>query len=131
MSGIEITGVDEWLETLRRKLGAASERVENKGLRAGGEIMAESMREKAPYDDDKVDGVHLREDIKVSGIRRHDGIKYVLIGPGKKTGWRAHFPEFGTKLMLAQPFVYPAFHEKKAEALQVIADYYRKGLEEG
>lgn len=131
MAGMELQGVDEWLEALRRKLGAASERAENQGLRAGGEIMAQAMREKAPFDDEKTEGVHLRDDIKVSGVRRKDGLKYVLVGPGKKTGWRAHFPEFGTVKARAQPFVYPAFHEKKDETLQKIAEEFRKGLEEG
>lgn len=131
MAGMDLRGVDEWLAALRQKLGEASERVENHGLKAGGQIMAEAMIEKAPYDDDKTEGVHIKDDIKVSGVRRKDGIKFVVIGPGRKTGWRAHFPEFGTSKMPAQPYVYPAFHETKGLALQKIADEYRRGLEEG
>lgn len=130
MTGMELQGVDEWLEALRRKFDSASERIENRGLRTGGEVMAQAMREKAPYDAGH-DGDHIRDDIKVSNVRRKDGVKYVLIGPGKKTGWRAHFPEYGTRKARAQPFVYPAFHETKREVLQKIADEYRKGLEEG
>ncbi|MBO9596371.1 MAG: HK97 gp10 family phage protein [Cohnella sp.] len=128
--GIELQGVEEWLEALRRKLGEASNRVENRGLSAAGEIMAAAMKDKAPVSE-KTSDTHLRDDIKVSGVRRKDGIKYVLVGPGKKTAWRAHFPEFGTTKMTAKPFVYPAFHEKKDEALAAIADEFRRGLEEG
>ncbi|CAM3743946.1 HK97-gp10 family putative phage morphogenesis protein [Cohnella lubricantis] len=130
MAGFELQGVDEWLDALRRKLGEASARVENRGLRAAGEIMAGAMRDKAPVSE-KASGTHIRDDIKVSGVRRKDGVKYVLVGPSKKTSWRAHFPEFGTQKMTARSFIYPAFHEKKDAALAALADEFREGLENG
>ena len=48
----------------------------------------------------------------------------MLIGP-TKTNWRAHF-EFGTSQMSARPFIEPAFHARKGEALQILADDFER-----
>lgn len=128
MSGIELQGIDTVLAELRRRLGNGASRVENKALREAGQPMAEAMQSKVNVSDEK--RRHLREDIRVSRVVRKDGMKYVLVGPGRKTGWRAHFLEYGTSKMSAQPFVEPSFHEKKGESLQILADGFRKGLKE-
>lgn len=125
-SGVELQGVDKMLATIRQKINSGVERVENQGLRAAGEIVAAAQREKVARSN--IDHVHIEEDIKVSNVRREGGQRFVLIGPGKKTGWRAHFLEYGTKSTVAQPFIYPAFHENKARLAQVIAISMRKGM---
>lgn len=131
MAKIELQGVDEVLAAIRQRLEAGANRVENKGLRAAGEVIAKEMRNRVNVSSKSGAGyVHMRDDIKVSGVRRREGVKYVLVGPGKETGWRAHFLEFGTKKMRARPFVEPAFHAKKSEAMQVMAEEFRKGLRE-
>lgn len=126
MAEVKLDGVDVLLHEIRRKLETGAERVERKALKAAGEVMAESMRSKVNVSD--LEYVHMRDDIKVSRVIRKDGMKYVLIGPGRKTGWRGHFLEFGTTKMSARPFVEPAYHEKKGEAMQILADELRKGL---
>lgn len=125
---ISLDGIDGLLANLREKLQAGADRVENQGMKAGGEIMAKSMQSKV--DRSSIDYKHLKDDIQVSKIVRKDGMKYVLIGPGKKTGWRGHFLEFGTSKMSARPFAYPAFKETQKEVLQVMAEEFRKGLEQ-
>ncbi|MGF7046396.1 HK97 gp10 family phage protein [Paenibacillus sp. DS2015] len=127
---VELLGVEQMLAEIRSRLNAGAERIENKALREGGEMFAEAQRAKVPYDQSG-SGRHIRDDIKVSGVRRDDGIKFVVIGPGKKTGWRSHFYEFGTAKMSARPFIYPSFHENKARVGQFIADEFRKGLNNG
>lgn len=126
----ELAGIDQLLNRLRSKLNNASSRVENKALQAAGEPIAAAMRDKVnrsqiPY------SYHLKDNIRVSRVQRRDGVKYVLIGPTKKVGWRAHFLEFGTSKMRAQPFAENSFHEQKGVALQTLADELRKGLQSG
>lgn len=126
---IELQGVDKMLEAVRRRLGDAADRLENKALREAGEPIAEAMRNRVDVSERR--NKHLRNDIKVSRVRRKDGMKFVLVGAGKKTAWRGHFLEWGTSKMRARPWAEPAFHEKKAEALQTLAAEFRKGLKGG
>lgn len=125
---IKLEGIDEILTAIRVKLGKAANRVENRGLRAAGEVIAEEMRSRVNVSTKQ--HTHIRDDIRVTGVRRREGAKYVLVGPGKETGWRAHFLEFGTKHMHARPFIYPAFHAKRSQAMQIMAEEFRKGLRE-
>ena len=130
-SEIKIEGIPELLTAIRVKLGKAAERVENRGLRMAGEVIAEEMRSRVNVSNKSgPDYTHIRDDIKVSGVRRKEGDKHVLVGPGKETGWRARFLEFGTVKMAARPFIYPAFEAKKDEAMAVMAEEFRKGLRE-
>lgn len=126
----ELTGIDEILRAVRQRLEAGSARVERNALKAAGETVAGSMRQKVAVSNLSYarHTRHTRDNITVSGIRRKDGLKYVLIGPNKKVSWRAHFIEFGTSNQSAQPFIEPAFREKKDEALQILAEELRKGL---
>jgi len=125
---IKIEGIEQLLTNIRVKLGKAASRVENRGLRAAGEVIAQDMRNRVNVSNKRQ--THIRYDIRVSGVRQGDGTKFVLVGPSKETGWRAHFLEFGTKKMRARPFAEPAFHAKKSEAMQVMVEEFRKGLRE-
>ena len=128
---IKLEGIEEILTAIRVKLGKAANRVENRGLRAAGEAIAEEMRSRVNVSNKSGPNyTHIRDDIRVTGVRRREGAKYVLVGPGKETGWRAHFLEFGTKHMHARPFIYPAFHAKRSQAMQIMAEEFRKGLRE-
>lgn len=126
MSGIELIGIDELLMDIRRRLGNASVRAENKGLRKAGEIIAEGEREIVAVSDSR--GPHIKDDIYVTRVTRKEGMKYVLVRQSKKTSWRGHFLEFGTSKMNAQPYKEPAFRARRAQALQVMADEFREGL---
>lgn len=124
---VELQGVNQMLAAIRQKLGEGAQQLENKALREGGEIFAAAQRNSVAVS--QIDHLHIRDDIKVSGVRSNDGDKFVAIGPGKKTGWRAHFLEFGTSKMPAKPFIYPSFHEQKARVAQFMASELRKALE--
>lgn len=129
MSGkIELQGTGQLLEELRRRYANASSRIESKALRAAGEIIAEE--EKTLINDSDRNSVHLREDIRVSRVVRKEGVKYVLVGSTKRTSWRGHLLEWGSSKMNARPYVEPAFHAKKRQALQALIDGLRKGLRE-
>jgi HK97 gp10 family phage protein len=122
-----LEGTEHLLAELRQKVKRATDRVESKALKAGGELLADDMRHRAPVSERATD-LHLKDHIRVSNVQRKGGVKYILIGPDKKVSWRAHFPEFGSSKQSATPYIEPAFHAKKREALEVIAEELRKGL---
>ncbi|MDB5053147.1 MAG: hypothetical protein JWM44_1197 [Bacilli bacterium] len=126
MNSLSLEGADSLLAELRNRLQSGADRVENQGMKAAGEVMAKAMQRHVNRS--KLEYAHLRDDIKVSKIVRKDGMKYVLIGPSRKTGWRGHFLEWGTSKMPAQPFAHPGFKESKVEALSIMADEFRKGM---
>lgn len=127
--GIELNGIDQLLQQLRQRGEQASKKVERQALRAAGHVMADDMAERANRSD-SARQYHLQDNITVSGVRRKDGVKYVLVGPNKKVAWRAHFPEFGTSKMPATPYITPGFLAKRKESLLIIADVLREGLSE-
>lgn len=128
-TGISLGGTDEMMARIRLKMERAQQRLENSSLRQGGEMFAEAQRERVISSD--INHLHIKDNIKVSGVRRADGLKYVVIGQGKETSWRVHFVEFGTKKTPARPFIYPSFHENKARVAQFMAAEMRRGLSEG
>lgn len=121
-------GTDQWLETIRNKLSSGVMRIENQGLRMAGEIIAEAQRDKVAVS--SRDSQHIKDNIKVSNVRRIDGMRTVLIGPGKATAWRAHFLEFGTEKAGAQPFIYPAFEENKDKIKELLSSEFKEGMRE-
>lgn len=52
--------------------------------------------------------IHLADDIKVGAVKQRGRHYSIKVGPSKATNWRARFLEFGTRLMLAIPFLRPA-----------------------
>lgn len=128
-SEVELQGVDQMLASISSKLASGIYRMENVGLREAGKLLAEAQREEVVVSD--VNHVHIKDDIKVSNVRRGDGIRYILVGPGKITGWRAHFTEYGTSETDAKPFVYPALHKNKNTITRLLAAQQRQGMIEG
>lgn len=144
MAGFVLEGADEFLETLNRKLGEASDRVVNNGLKKAGEIIKASMVSKAPKSDSPRQpaegtqnwrtGGHAADGIKLSRIVRKDGEKYLLVGIQRGDNSKyfyLKFFEYGTSKMSARPWAYPAFYESKDAALAVLGEEFRKGLMEG
>jgi HK97 gp10 family phage protein len=139
---VELQGVDEYLADLRRRLGSASDRLEKKGLVKAGGIIQEEMRSRAPRSASPRQpapktqmwrtGQHAADGIKLSRLIRKEGQKYILIGiqPGDNSKYfYLKFFEFGTSKLSAEPWCEPSLHAKKGEALQALADEFRKGLE--
>jgi len=124
-SDMELQGMDELLQTLQ-SIDRNVSKIENNALKASAQPVAEEMRDLVVVS--SIDHEHIRDDIQVSGIKSNEGVKYVEIGPGKKTNWRAKFLEFGTSKMPAKPFVQIAYEHKKQDAVQIIAQEIREEL---
>lgn len=142
MSGIELQGMETVLAEMRRRLGNASERVVNKGLRSGGEIIRQETSARAPRSDIPRKpggkqtwrtGKHAADNIKLSKITKEDGMRVIRIGIQRGDTHKyfyLKFFEFGTSKMPAKPFVEPAFHARKKDALLKMAEEFSKGLRE-
>jgi HK97 gp10 family phage protein len=122
---IEIEGMAELRQRLQA-LGDKAKRVENKAIKAGGEIVATHMRENVNVS--SKDQVHIRNDIVVSGIKKTGGETHVTVGPGKATAWRARFLEFGTVKMRPYPFIDPAAQQSKHEVTEAIKNVIKSEL---
>ena len=127
---IEIQGTEELMAELRKRFGNAATRLENKGLRAAGKPIADAQ--KSIVDRSSKSGPHIEDDIRVSGVRRDKlaGTRYILIGGTKLTKWRHHFLEYGTSSMPPEPFISGGFEQGKNEALRILIDNFRRGLEQ-
>lgn len=121
----ELTGMDELLDRVQ-ELGRKGSIVQNKALKAAAEPVANDMKSLVRVSN--VNEKHIRDDIKVSNVRSKDGTKYVRVGPGKDTNWRAKFLEFGTSKMPAYPFMSPSYENKKGEAKQIMKETIKEGL---
>lgn len=117
------------MDNLIRKIedmGKAGTRIENKALKKAGELIVEEAKNNVPFRKGK-----LKEGLKVSGVRKKNGNKFVLAGIQKGDNSKifyGKFLEFGTSKMKARPFMGPAYESKKEEAKEVIKDELRKGL---
>ena len=121
---------DAYLAEIRARLGNASMRLENKGLRAAGKPIADAQKD--IVDRSGRSGPHIEDDIRVSGVRRNKmaGTRYVLIGGTKLTKWRHHFLEFGTSRMPPEPFISGGFNAGKDEAIRILVENFKRGLEQ-
>ena len=131
MAKVELQGSEQMMAAIRQKLMSGVQRLENQGLRAAGEIIADAQRSIVVESDiERVHSVHIKDDIKVSGVRRDGemGERYILIGTSRKTSWRVHFVEYGTKKVAPRPFIYPAFHENKDRIAQLLAGALKRGM---
>lgn len=52
----------------------------------------------------------------------------VHIGPNKEKAWHGIFPELGTANQAAQPYLRPAFDEKRGEAVDRFAKKLKTGI---
>ena len=121
---------DEFLADIRKRFGNASTRIENKGLRAAGKPIADAQKD--IVDRSSRRGPHIEDDIRVSGVRRDkmQGTRYILIGGTKLTKWRHHFLEYGTSKMPPEPFISGGFEKGKGEALRILIENFKRGLEQ-
>lgn len=67
----------------------------------------------------------LKDDLAIADS--DDGLS-VLIGPAGDTSWRAHFIEFGTVHMPAEPFIRPAFDHVEGQVTAKIARDLRSDI---
>ena len=122
---MELDGIGDLLNKIS-SLGKAGERAENKALKKAGEVILEEAKNNVPIVSGK-----LKKGLKVSGIKKSEGNKYVLVGITKEDNseiFYGKFLEFGTSKMSAKPFMAPAYATKKTEAKNIIKDELKKEL---
>ncbi|APQ71085.1 bacteriophage HK97-gp10, tail-component family protein [Clostridium botulinum] len=122
---MELDGMDNLIRKIE-DMGKAGTKIENKALKKAGELIVEEAKNNVPFRKGK-----LKEGLKVSGVRKKNGNKFVLAGIQKGDNSKifyGKFLEFGTSKMKARPFMGPAYESKKEEAKEVIKDELRKGL---
>lgn len=117
------------LEELQRnlvKLQLNNKKAARRAVNRVSELVSDNLRSNTPYDADASD--HLRDDIKTTGITgTAKGEISKDIGFGKKTGWRFHFPEFGTTKQTPQAFAQKTVNQSQPEALAIYEEELRKG----
>lgn len=123
---LSLEGLDELLAAIEQK-GLKVAKVEGVALKAAAEPVAKDMQSLVPISD--IQHPHIREDIQISGVKTAGGIKYVTVGPGKETNWRAKFLELGTSKMAAKPFMGPAYEQNKANITRIIRQTLKEALE--
>nr|WP_208461159.1 HK97-gp10 family putative phage morphogenesis protein [Clostridium botulinum] len=122
---MELDGMDNLIRKVE-DMGKAGTRIENKALKKAGELIVEEAKNNVPVKTEK-----LKKGLKVSGVRKKGGNKFVLAGIQKGDNSKifyGKFLEFGTSKMKARPFMGPAYESKKNEAKEVIKDELRRGL---
>lgn len=127
MADIELTGVDEILNKLQQ-IGTNISRLENKALKNAAEPVLEDARATNAFNDKSG---KLRKGLKISNIKKKDGVKYVLVGVDKSDNSKifyGKFLEFGTSKMAARPFLQPAYEKNKDNIQQTIAETLKEGL---
>jgi len=119
-AGMEISGLSS-LDAKIKAIALKKERAQNKALRDGAEILAESMR--SHVNRSLKDHKHLQDDIQISNVKQDiQGNKYIEVGPGKNTKWRAGFLEYGTSRAPAYPFIGPAVAENGEKVIGNMKD---------
>lgn len=122
---IELQGLDDLLNQLQQICDKAG-RVENKALKAAAQPVADEMKSLVRVS--SIDHQHIRDDIQISGVKTKGGLKYIEIGPGKETNWRAKFLEWGTSKMQAKPFAQPAYEHKKKDVIEIMKQTIAEAL---
>jgi HK97 gp10 family phage protein len=110
------------LAELQKKLAkfANSEAVTNVALEKAGEHLRQKIQ----------DMTRVRTGALKEAIVKGEVINgKIQIGPSQQgPAFRAHFVEFGTSKMTAQPFMRPAFESSKSTIEKIMAEEIRKGL---
>lgn len=121
MASLELEGKDNLLNELER-LGEAGEKIERIALVKAGEKVKEAIVREAPHRTG-----NLKENIKVSRLKRVDGGAFVEVYPSKSVFYSA-FLEFGTTKMKADPFMSRGYESSKEDAERAIEEEIKKGL---
>ena len=106
------------LPQLRAKLAQVTAEIELASpvaTRAGGEVVARAMIERAPRDTGRL----------AASIRTQTGVEGTLVGPDVDY---ARFVEYGTRYMAAQPFAEEAAGDVIAEVVTAMASIYKAAI---
>jgi len=117
---MDVNGMQELMNRLKT-MGTIGERIEEKALKAGAEILQREMERRAPRS--TFNKRHLAESIILSEVVKGN----IDVGPHKDFFY-TRFLEYGTVNMDAQPFIEPAFLAVRNRIKQVMADVIRREL---
>jgi phage protein, HK97 gp10 family len=127
VANIELTGVDEILNKLQQ-IGANVGKLENKALKNAAEPVLEDAKATNAFKDRSG---KLRKGLKITNVKKKEGIKYILVGVDRGDNsevFYGKFIEFGTSKMPASPFLQPAYEKNKNTIQKTIAETLKEGL---
>lgn len=127
MANIELTGVDEILNRLQQ-IGANLGKLENKALKNAAEPVLDDAKATNAF---KNRNSKLRKGLKITNVKKKDGMKYILVGVDRGDNsevFYGKFIEFGTSKMPARPFLQPAYEKNKDNIKRTIAETLKEGL---
>lgn len=127
MANIELTGVDEILNRLQQ-IGANLGKLENKALKNAAEPVLDDAKATNAF---KNRSGKLRKGLKITNVKKKDGMKYILVGVDRGDNsevFYGKFIEFGTSKMPARPFLQPAYEKNKQNIKRIIAETLKEGL---
>ena len=130
LARINLEGMQELIDKVN-KLGDKGEAIKKNALSKAGNMVKESMEEKAPRSRDTKK--HMADNIRVSKIERADGIDFVNIGPTKDDAsefFYSKFTEYGTSKMPAQHWAEKSLKENQKDINNVIKEELERGLME-
>lgn len=127
---VEIKGLKEIIDKLNTLPPKLENKVVRSAVRKGTNKLRDSARDKVA-----VDTGNLKKSIVTMGYRESGKIAFKVAvirrkAKSAKSPYYAHFVEFGTSKMPAQPYMRPALDESEEEVLQTTVDYIKKGLSE-
>jgi len=128
---IRIDGLEELDKRLRALPDKINRDIMGKALEDGAEIIRAEAEANAPYDGSSM-GHHLKDNIKLSDVKRRGSSTEIQVGIDYKKVKHGHLVEFGhggPKPAPAHPFMRPAFDTKKGEALHAIRETLRRLIE--
>ncbi|MBS4198615.1 HK97 gp10 family phage protein [Bacillus sp. FJAT-49732] len=125
MAKLEISGLDDNI-FMFEQLGEKASKVENKALKAGGEVIKKYQIENVNRS--KKDQEHMQDNITVGRPKETDEGKVVIVGPNQKVAYRALFLEYGTSKMAARPFIDKSADQGEAEAVSAMEKVFLGAL---
>ncbi|AHM57683.1 phage protein, HK97 gp10 family (plasmid) [Peptoclostridium acidaminophilum DSM 3953] len=130
MAKIELEGMQELIDKVN-KLGSKGEVIKKRALDKAGNLVKESMEQKAPRSE--LTKRHMADNIKVSDIEQENGMDFVKIGPNKGDNsefFYSKFSEWGTSKIPAQHWAEKSVLENKKKINDVIKEELERGLGE-
>ena len=123
---IDFSCIDK-LQKKVSEMGKKSNKLTNKALNAGADVILDEMVKRCPVRTGKA-----KKNLKKSKVKSKKGEKYINIGINKEDNSEAFylkFYEWGTSRgQIARPFMRPTFENKKAEALKETVKVMKEGL---
>lgn len=130
MANIKLEGMEELIDKVN-KLGDRGKLIKEKALDKAGKIVKGTMEKKAPRS--QTAKRHMADNIKVSEIKREDGIDYINIGPNKGDNsefYYSKFTEWGTSKIPAQHWAEKSIIANNKEINNIISEELQKGLDD-